>query len=52
MSYIDTLWFIIVTDTLGTQAGVDLIDLITLGNGLIGALGFADITINTFVVYQ
>jgi len=30
-------------------AGIDDIDLVALGNGTVGALGFADITIDTFI---
>ena len=41
-----------VTDTLGATGRVDHVKLFPLGDGLIGAFGFADVTINALVSDQ
>jgi hypothetical protein len=40
---------LVVTYALGTQIGIDLVDLVALGNGAVGALGLADIAVDAFV---
>jgi hypothetical protein len=37
------------THAFGAEVGIDLVDFITLGDGAIGALGFAHVTIDAFV---
>ena len=43
------LGFVKMPHAFGAFAGVDLIDLFTQIDGLVGALGFADITVDAFV---
>jgi hypothetical protein len=40
---------LVMADTLGAQIGIDLINLVTLGNGAVGALGFTNIAIDAFI---
>jgi len=46
---LDTLGLVIVADALGAEIGIDLIDLVTLVDGTIGALGLTYITVDAFV---
>jgi hypothetical protein len=49
---LNTLRLIKMSHTFGAQVGINLINFITLGNGTIGAFGFAHITVDAFVVDQ
>jgi hypothetical protein len=40
---------LVMADALGAQIGIDLIDLVALGNGAVGAFGFTDIAIDAFI---
>jgi hypothetical protein len=46
---LDALRLVEVTDALGAQRGVDDIDLGTLRDGAVGALGFAYIAVDAFM---
>jgi hypothetical protein len=46
---LNTLRGVVMADTLGTEVGVDLIDLIALGDGAVGAFRFADVAVDAFV---
>jgi hypothetical protein len=46
---LDTLRGIVVADTLGAAMGVDLIDLVTLRDSAVRALGLTNVTVDTFV---
>jgi hypothetical protein len=46
---LDALGFLEVADALGAQARFDEVDFVTLGDGAVRALGFADIAVDTFV---
>jgi len=43
------LWFVKVADAFGAAGRVDDVDFFPCGNGLVGALGFADITVDAVV---
>ena len=38
------------THALGAKVGINLVDLFTLGNGVVGALGLTDIAVDAFIV--
>lgn len=44
-----TLWFAIMSNTLGAQVGIDFVNLLSHVNGFIWAFGFAHIAIDAFV---
>lgn len=48
-THLDTLGCFIVTNTFGTEIGIDLVDFITGADGLVRALGFTHIAIDAFI---
>ena len=48
-THFDTLGCFIVTNTLGTQIGIDHVDFITGADSLVRALGFTHIAIDAFI---
>src|SRR5690606_30726099 len=44
-----TLGFVVVADAFGAQVGVDDVDLLALGDGAVGAFGFADVAVDAVV---
>jgi hypothetical protein len=51
-AYHYALRFVEVADTLGAQMRMNLVDLLTHINGIVGTFRLADITINAFICYQ
>jgi hypothetical protein len=45
----DALGLVIMANAFGTEAGIDDIDLVTLADSTVGALGFTYIAVDTFV---
>jgi hypothetical protein len=45
-AHLHALWLIKMSNTFGAFMGIDLVDLFTKINGLVGTLGFADITVD------
>src|SRR5690606_9128004 len=41
--------FVVVADAFGAQGGVDDVDLLALGDGAVGAFGFADVAVDAVV---
>jgi hypothetical protein len=48
-AHLDTLGSLVVADALGTEIGVDDIDLVALADGAVGAFGLAHVTVDAFV---
>jgi hypothetical protein len=48
-AYLDTLGSLVVANALGTEIGVDDIDLVALADGAVGAFGFAHVAVDAFV---
>jgi hypothetical protein len=46
---LNALRSLVVTHTLGAQIGIDLVDLVTLGDRPIGALGLTYIAVDAFI---
>jgi hypothetical protein len=48
-TYLNALGLIEMTHALCAEIGIDLVDLVALRDGTVGAFGFANVAVDTFV---